>query len=204
MGLISAGSTIFDAGSMSAGFGGNMTFIKKLTASNSATLSFVNGSGGVVLDNTYKEYMFTYNNIHAESDEQFLTFQGSINSGTGYGITTTSNLINAHHNEADNNTNLLYYGGRDNEQSDAFIYLQAWEMGIDADQCCSGTLRIFDIANTAQVKHFMNGCNICHPGDFQANTYSSGYLNTTSAVNAFQFKMTSGNFNGDICLYGIV
>ena len=37
-----------------------MTFIKKLTASSSATLSFVNGSSGVVLDATYKEYLFTF------------------------------------------------------------------------------------------------------------------------------------------------
>ena len=32
MGLISNGSTVFDAGSMAAGFGGSMVFIKKLTA----------------------------------------------------------------------------------------------------------------------------------------------------------------------------
>ena len=37
---------------------GNMVLIKKLTASSSGTLSFVDGSGGVVLDNTYKEYVF--------------------------------------------------------------------------------------------------------------------------------------------------
>jgi hypothetical protein len=43
MGLISNGSTIFDNGSMASGFGGNMVFIKKLTASSSATLSFVDG-----------------------------------------------------------------------------------------------------------------------------------------------------------------
>ena len=48
MGLISNGSTIFDAGSMSAGFGGSMVFIKKLTASSSSTLSFVNGASSVV------------------------------------------------------------------------------------------------------------------------------------------------------------
>ena len=41
-----------------------MIFIKKLTASSSATLSFVDGSNGVVLDNTYKEYLFTFKNIH--------------------------------------------------------------------------------------------------------------------------------------------
>ena len=42
---------------------GSMTFIKKLTASSSATLSFVNGSSDVVLDSTYKEYLFTFNTI---------------------------------------------------------------------------------------------------------------------------------------------
>jgi hypothetical protein len=43
---------------------GSMTFIKKLTASSSATLSFVDGTDGVVLDDTYKEYVFTFNNMH--------------------------------------------------------------------------------------------------------------------------------------------
>jgi hypothetical protein len=43
---------------------GSMTFIKKLTASASATLSFVDGTDGVVLDDTYKEYLFTFKDIH--------------------------------------------------------------------------------------------------------------------------------------------
>ena len=64
MGLISNGTTIFDAGSMAAGFGGSMSFIKKLTASSSGTLSFVNGASAVVLDNTYKEYLFIILHIH--------------------------------------------------------------------------------------------------------------------------------------------
>ena len=44
--------------------GGAWNFIKKLTASSSATLDFVDGTSDVVLDDTYKEYLFTYNNIH--------------------------------------------------------------------------------------------------------------------------------------------
>ena len=47
-------------GSLSSG---SMTFIKKLTASSSATLSFVDGTSDVVLDDTYKEYLFTFKNI---------------------------------------------------------------------------------------------------------------------------------------------
>ena len=59
MGLISAGTTIFDAGAVSVG--GSMTFIKKLTASGSATLDFLNGASSVVFDGTYKKYLFKTN-----------------------------------------------------------------------------------------------------------------------------------------------
>ena len=48
--------------------GGAMTFIKKLTASSDSTLSFVNGSSDVVLDTTYKEYLFLFHNIHASNN----------------------------------------------------------------------------------------------------------------------------------------
>ena len=44
--------------------GGAMVFIKKLTASSSSDLSFVNGSSDVVLDSTYKEYMFIFIKSH--------------------------------------------------------------------------------------------------------------------------------------------
>ena len=33
--------------------------------------------------------------------------------------------------------------------------------------------------------------------------YCAGYFNTTSAINAVQFKMESGNFDGTIKMYGI-
>ena len=40
------------------------------------------------------------------------------------------------------------------------------------------------------------------------NTFVQGYVNTTSAINAIQFKMNDGSSDtniskGDICLYGI-
>ena len=76
---------------------GEMRFIKKLTASSSATISFVDGTSDVVLDNTYKEYLFTYNNIHPSADQPNFTFQGSTNSGSSYGINITSSVFNAYH-----------------------------------------------------------------------------------------------------------
>ena len=48
---------------------GSMIFIKKLTASSSSTLSFVNGASDVVLDSTYKEYVFTFKDIHPSNND---------------------------------------------------------------------------------------------------------------------------------------
>ena len=77
----------FDSGAddLEASFsGGAMTFIKKLTASSSSTLSFVDGSSDVVLDNTYKEYIFIFKDIHPETDGAELTFNMSVDSGSNY------------------------------------------------------------------------------------------------------------------------
>jgi len=59
MGLISNGSTIFDAGAMASGFGGSLSFLSKQTASSSSSISFTSG-----INSTFKEYLFIYNNIH--------------------------------------------------------------------------------------------------------------------------------------------
>ena len=99
MGLISNGTTIFDGGAFGAGFGSAMTLIKKLTASNSANLQFVNGASSVVLDGTYKEYIFVFNTIHPASDSVEFNFQVSTDAGSNYGVTTTQTYFNAYHKE---------------------------------------------------------------------------------------------------------
>ena len=41
-------------------------------------------------------------------------------------------------------------------------------------------------------------------GDSSVNNFKAGYCNTTSAVDAVQFKMSSGNIDsGTIKMYGI-
>ena len=65
---------------------GSMVFIKKLTASGSSTLSFVDGSNGVVLDDTYKEYVFTFKNIHPATDNVNFQFNMSTDGGSNYNV----------------------------------------------------------------------------------------------------------------------
>ena len=199
MGLISNGTTIFDLGATSAGIGSGMKFMKKLTASGSATLSFVHGSGGVDFS-SHKEYMFTFNNIHPASDQDF-EFQGSTDGGSSYGVTMTTTFFQAYHNEADSATALAYSAGNDIAQGTGFQRLM--KITTDNDFSCGGTLNLFNPSSTTFVKHFTSNCN-GNNASYSQNEFSNGYFNTTSAIDAFQFKMASGNIDaGDICLYGI-
>ena len=203
MGLISNGSTVFDAGAMSAGFGGSMTFIKKLTASGSATLSFVGGASGVVLDNTYKEYLFTFKDIHPSVDNRRLTFNMSIDGGTNYNIAKTSTYFYAYNFENDGGAALEYNASGDLAQGTGFQEITT-EIGSDNDQCSAGTLHLFNPSSTTFVKHFIAITNDAQSENRDYTNYTGGYGNTTSAVNAIQFKMNGGNIDaGDICLYGI-
>jgi len=182
---------------------GSMTFIKKLTASSSGTLSFVDGSSDVVLDDTYKEYMFTFNNIHPGTDGKQLTINGSIDSGSNYNVTKTTAVFSAQHNEDDNDTSLPSGSDKDIAQGTGAAII-SFNSGNDNDQCTGGYLHLFNPSSTTFVKHFTSVANTYHSANYSINTFVAGYFNTTSAVDAIQFAMDSGNIDaGDICLYGI-
>ena len=182
--------------------GGSMTFIKKLTASSSATLSFVDGSSDVVLDDTYKEYMFTFNNIHPETDAANFLFQGNAAGGSGYNETMTTTVFRAYHNETDADTNLYYGGDHDQAQGTSFQMLMD-ACDNDNDSCLAGSLRLFNPSNTTFVKHFIADCQAVI-GTYSQESFTAGYFNTTSAIDEIQFKFHTGDIDaGDICLYGI-
>jgi len=200
MGLISDGTTIFDAGAMSAGFGGSMVFIKKLTASSSGTLSFVNGASGVVLDNTYKEYLFTFKNMHPSANGPY--FQVNFrDGGTNYDAPKTTAFFAARHKEDDSAAALAYIDGNDLAQGTGAQFLDGFGINNDANSCVSGMLQLFDPASTTFHKHFLVTTSGHAPA---SHNFTSGYCNTTAAIDGVQFTFQSGNIDaGDICLYGI-
>ena len=204
MGLISNGTTIFDAGALDSGLAkGAMTFIKKLTASGSGTLSFVDGASGVVLDDTYKEYVFTFKDIHPATDEVSLLFQVDTGSNTSYNTRITSTRFRALHGENGGNGAIDYQTGEDEAQTTNFQDI-AQELGTDNDQSAAGTLTIFNPSSATFVKHFIANFQTALSSDHTSKTFTAGYFNTTTALNKVQFKMSSGNIDaGDICLYGI-
>jgi len=206
MGLISNGTTIFDAGALDSGLAkGSMTLIKNITLSSAAaSISFVDGASGVVLDDTYKEYIFFFNNIHPATDSANLQFQASINTGSGYGVAITSTYFQAQHAEDNSEVALEYDGGQDLAQGTGFQTILGKEPGNGNDESTSGFMHLFDPSNTTFIKHFIARGNCCDAEPMSRDGFASGYVNTTSAVDAIQFKMSSGNMDaGSISLYGI-
>ena len=72
---------------------GGMVSITTLTASSSATLSFVDGSSNVVLDDTYPIYKFEFINIRGATDDKGLTWNASTDTGSNYNVTSTSTMF---------------------------------------------------------------------------------------------------------------
>ena len=183
---------------------GTTTLIKTLTASSSATLSFVDGTSDVVLDSTYKEYMFIFNNLHSGTDEVVLTMNGSTDSGSNYNVAKTTTYFEAYHREDDGGTpNVSYSTSRDIAQGTGFCDLQS-EYGTDNDQAGCGILHLFNPSSTTFTKHFIFTGQQAHQANQSQNNRVAGYFNTTSAIDAVQFKMSSGNIDaGTIQLFGV-
>ena len=186
----------------------SLTHIKTLTASSSSTLSFVNGSDDVVLDSTYPIYLFKFIGIHPSADGEDLQFNMSADSGSNYNVTKTTTAFRAFHNEAGNDTNLSYHTGEDLAQGTGFQSI-SYETDNANDSGISGTLNLFNPSSTTFVKHFIAQTSSCLDGGasygiYNLNFLTAGYGNTTSAIDAVQFKMSSGNIDaGTIKLYGI-
>ena len=205
MGLISNGTTIFDAGALDSGVAkGSMTLIKTLTASSSANLSFVNGASSVVLNNTYKEYIFKYINIHPQTDSANWLFNVSIDGGSNYNVEKTTTAYQAAHGESTSTdfTNFAYKTGFDLGEGTGYQHIGN-EVANDNDLATVGSLHLFDPSSTTFIKHFLQNGNVCFPTR-SVNVFHAGYANTTSAVNAVDFKFSTGNIDtGTISLYGI-
>ena len=176
---------------------GSLTHIATQTASSSASLSFTSG-----IDSTYKEYIFYFVNIHPATDNANFTFNMSIDSGSNYNVDKTTTFFYAYHNEGGSATALQYR--TDYDLTGTGFHILAAEVGNGDDETASGYVHLFNPSSTTFVKHFLSRASHYQGSNYMIDNYTGGYGNTTSAVDAVQFKMSSGNIDaGDICLYGI-
>jgi hypothetical protein len=179
--------------------GDGITLISSQTASASASLSFTTG-----IDSTYRTYLFKFINMHPATDNVSFDMNMSTDGGSTYNVTKTSAAFRTSHNEADSAAALSYESAQDLAQSTAYQKLFNPDMGNGNDESTSGTLYLFNPSNTTFVKHFLSCVNYYHSADYTAEMFIGGYCNTTSAINAIRFQMSSGNIDaGTIHMYGI-
>jgi len=204
--IISNAVTIADAGAFSASLG-SQVLIKTITVSSAAgTVSFVNGASSVVLNNTYPLYLFKFINIHPSADDGGLAVNFSVDTGSNYNVAKTSTNFESYHNEAGDDVATNYSPSGDLAQGTGVQHLTgiSSKMGYDNDQSASGELFLFNPSSTTFVKHFISEFTQSDYRNYTWRRNVSGYCNTTSAVDAAQFSMTSGNIDSGIFkLYGI-
>jgi hypothetical protein len=177
---------------------GGMVLLSSQTASASASISFTTG-----IDSTYKEYQFYFINCHPATDNVYFSFNLSTDGGSNYNVTKTSSAFIAYLNEAGTDGGLQYQTSNDLAQSTAFQPLDE-QVGNSNDDSISGSLTLFNPASTTYVKHFIASANKSSGTAYCVIQHTAGYANTTSAINAVQFKMGSGNIDdGTILMFGI-
>ena len=201
MAVISNGTTLIDAGTMS-GLGAQV-LIKTVALSSAVTsIGFVHGANDVVFDSTYPVYKFVFTNIHPATDDVFFGHQMDVNGGSSYGQTCTNTMWYVRHGEGDSPSDKDIYSSDDQAQGTGINKMV--QLGSDNDQSGSGELYVFNPSSTTFTKHFISIVSGAHPSDQNMTIYNGGYYNTTSALNRIRFKMASGNIDaGTIKMYGI-
>lgn len=176
----------------------SLKLLSTQTASNSASVEFTSG-----IDSTYDEYVFYLVDIHPSVSDIDVMWIGSTDSGSSYGVATTTTMFRATHKEDGSGGALTYRDGRDAAQSTGNIHLTG-NAGNDNDQCVVSEFRLFSPSSTSKVKHFIALAHSMQTGsNFFYQWYSAGYINTTSAVNAVKFLPGSGTIDGNIYMFGV-
>jgi len=178
--------------------GSSLVLISTQTASSSATINFTSG-----IDSTYKEYQFHFIDLHPGTDDADTLILASTDGGSNYNISATTSFFQAYVAESGGTPDLGYLGSKDSATSTSPPIDHS--VGNDNDQSCAGVLHLFDPSNTTFVKHFISRINISHAVNNSQDMHVAGYFNTTSAINAIQFKKNTGNIDsGTIKMYGVV
>ena len=185
--------------SVNSALKGNLVLLNTTNATNQTSVSFT-----TQLTSAYDVYCFRFIDITPSNDNRDFMFNGSIDSGSNYNVTKTTTYFEAYHGVDGTSTFLGYGGSYDLAQSTAYQIL-ARDAGSGADESIIGDLWLFTPSSTTYVKQFYSTVQYHHyyQNNQSQNNFVAGYFNTTSAINAMDFKMDSNNFDGIIKLYGL-
>ena len=181
-------------------FGGAFNLLTTNTFTGSTTSNFT-----TLIDSTYDVYIFKWNAVNPATDQAYFTFQCSTDGGSNYNVSMTTTIFSVYHYENDTGSvGPNYDTGQDQAQGTSYQTINRY-CGSAADACAAGELYLFAPSNTTFMKQFYAVGNNMEGGGAPGTmeTFSGGYFDTTTALNAISFKMSTGNMDGEIKMYGI-
>ena len=178
---------------INSGLGGAMKLLTTNTFTGASTSEFT-----TLIDSTYDVYIFMWNAMNPATDNVNFTFQVSIDGGSNYNVQMTTTSF-----EAINPASGLSYMAGDDQANGTSYQNLCFDLGNGTDECSVGELFLFNPSSTAYVKQFYSTTQGYHLSEYTVNDFVGGMLQTKTAINAISFKMSSGNMDGEIKMYGI-
>ena len=181
---------------------GSFALISTNTITNAASSAFTTGFSDK------KVYMFSFSGMKPATDGMIWTCQFSSDGGSTYSTTITSTSWRQYHNNDGSSGGMGYITS--SQQSQGTSYQALCEsntpnvVGNVGGEALGGFMYLFNPSSTTYVKHFYSTVSYTQANDRNQETWVGGYCNTTSAINAVNFKFSSGNItSGTIKLYGL-
>ena len=181
-------------------FGDSLVLISTQTADDSASISFTSG-----IDSTYKEYIWKFININPATNATTFGFQVNASGETGYNETITSTYFRAYHQENDGGADGPGFQASPSQDQGTALQNFIYSIGNESDEAGCGELHLFNPSSTTYIKNFYTVSNAyaTNGNDMSYQVFAAGYINTATAITQIEFKMTSGNFDGKIKMYGV-
>ena len=176
---------------------GKLTLISSATASGSSSVEFTSG-----IDSSYDEYVFYFVDVNPATNDQDFSFQVNASGQSGYNESITSTYFATVAREDGVDASLGYDTGEDQANGTGEQTLTRRQKS-DADTCVVGQLHLFAPSNTSKVTHFQSRISGTTNTDQAQNVFVGGYINVTAAITSIRFKFASGNFDGNIYMYGV-
>mgnify|MGYP006400197141 FL=1 len=174
-----------------------MTLITTNSGTNQTVSSFTSS-----IDSTYKLYIFSFYDVNPATDSAEFTFQANVAGASDYNEEITSATFYMSHSEADGDASYQYTQTHDQAEGTAFQPI-SWDLGNGADESCAGELWLFDPSNTTYKTQFMAEATNYEAGNRVYHSHTGGYFDSAAAIVNIQFKMSSGNMDSVIKMYGV-
>ena len=167
------------------------------TSDSDTVSSFTSG-----IDSTYKLYIFKFYDINPATDNAEFSFQVNATDSAGYDRNINSTTFYSDNNEDGTGPAVQITATHDQANGTGFQPI-AWDVGNGSNESCAGELFLFEPSNTTYVKQFYSRLSTYEGGNYIYDAFTSGYINDTTAIDDIQFKMSAGNMDGVIKMYGV-